>query len=235
VWFLNEDDKELFISSNLVDSSKVVVIPGEGINTRVFKNSNELKCSEHLSFLYLGRILWDKGIGEFVEAARNIKRGNRKVLFKILGFIDQKNPSAISADVIEGWQREGIIEYLGASEDVKNTILSSSCVVLPSHFREGIPRSLLEAASLEKPVIATDIPGCRDVVDDNTTGYLCQPRNASDLQEKMERMIQLSYEERIRMGKAGRQKIKDQFEISSILKCYQNSIFNLTIGKRLVK
>lgn len=228
VWFLNNEDRDLFISSKMVDRSKSVVLPSEGINTDQFKDCHATKNTEKFIFLYLGRVLWDKGVGEFVEAARKIKETRNGVIFQILGFLDQRTPSAIPPNIVTGWHREGIVEYLGSSDDVKKTILESNCIVLPSSYREGIPRSLLEAASLEKPVIASDIAGCRAVVEDGVTGYLCQPRNAFDLQQKMEKMIGLTIEQRESMGKAARKKIKKQFEIKAIIEQYQKSVIALS-------
>ena len=226
VWFLNRDDQELFTSSGLVSPAKSILLPSEGIDTATFKNtsgaSNSAGCA--FSFLFLGRILWDKGIGEYVEAARNIKKQHSNICFRILGFLDQRNPSAIPPQTVIDWHREGVIEYLGSSDNVKDVILDSDCVVLPSSYREGIPRSLLEAASLEKPVIASDIPGCRDVVVNEVTGYLCKPLSATDLQKKMEKMLLASPDERIKMGKAGREKVKSQFAMGVVLKQYQQSI-----------
>lgn len=227
VWFLNKDDQNLFISSKLVSRSKVVLLPSEGINTLEFENCDECTQSEKFSFLYLGRILWDKGIAEYVESARKIKEKNKNVVFKILGFFDDKNPSAVPAKFADRWKEEGIIEYLGSSDNVSDVILGSDCIVLPSKYKEGIPRSLLEAASLEKPIIATDIPGCRDIVDDNVTGYLCQPNSAVDLQDKMEKMLGLTHDQRALMGKAGRENIKKKFDICFILEQYRKSVLDL--------
>lgn len=226
VWFLNRDDRELFTSAGLVSPVKSILLPSEGIDTSAFKNTGPSPDpeSDSFSFLYLGRLLWDKGIGEYVEAARDIKKKNNNIFFRILGFLDQRNPSAIPPQIVTDWHQEGVIEYLGSSDNVKDLIMRSDCVVLPSSYREGIPRSLLEAASLEKPVIASDIPGCRDVVDDEVTGYLCLPKNAADLQEKMERMIQASPDQRTKMGKAGRAKVKSQFSMDIILGQYQKSV-----------
>jgi len=226
VWFLNRDDQELFTSSGLVSPAKSILLPSEGIDTATFKNTSGASNSAGgtFSFLFLGRILWDKGIGEYVEAARNIKKQYSNICFRILGFLDQRNPSAIRPQTVTDWHREGVIEYLGSSDNVKDVILTSDCVVLPSSYREGIPRSLLEAASLEKPVIASDIPGCRDVVVNEVTGYLCKPMNASDLQKKMEKMFLAPPEERMKMGKAGREKVESQFAIEVILSQYQKSI-----------
>jgi len=226
VWFLNKDDQELFASAGLVSSSKSILLPGEGIDIFTFKNTGGVSnsTSDDFSFLFLGRILWDKGIGEYVEAARNIKTQYGNIRFRILGFLDQRNPSAIPPQMVTSWHQEGIIEYLGASDNVKDVILGSDCVVLPSSYREGIPRSLLEAASLEKPVIASDIPGCRDVVINEVTGYLCKPMSASDLQAKMVKMLLAQPDEREKMGKAGREKVKSQFAMEIILKQYQKSV-----------
>jgi glycosyltransferase involved in cell wall biosynthesis len=193
----------------------------EGINLEKFNQQGERNTRNGTTFLFLGRLLWDKGIGEFIEAARNIKNKYNTTIFKILGFLDCENPTAISKWQLEAWISEGVIEYLGDTDYVKEVILESDCVVLPSVFREGIPRSLLEASSLGIPVIATDIPGCRDVVDDNVTGYLCSPKNHMDLEKKMELIVNASEEKRRTMGKAGRDRVSKLFDVNIIIGAYR--------------
>lgn len=223
VWFLNKDDAELFYSHNLVNPSKVKVLPGEGIDTEKFRNDGCLPAGKDINFLFLGRLLWDKGVGEYVAASRIILQQHDNVKFKVLGFLDVQNPSAIDRSQLQQWIDEGVIEYLGEVTDVREEIFRADCVVLPS-YREGVPRSLLEASSMGKPVIATDVPGCRDVVDDGVTGYLCKPQDDNDLAEKFELLINVSSQKRREMGLAGRKKVKAMFEIRQVLRYYEEAL-----------
>ena len=141
-------------------------------------------------------MLWAKGVGEYVEAAKIIKEKNKNVEFHVIGFLDIKTPTAISSGQMNEWIEDGSIKYLGTSDNIQREIAKINCVVLPSFYREGVPRILLEAASMAKPIITTDNIGCRNVVDDGINGYLCEPKNVWDLVNKMEMMINISKSER---------------------------------------
>jgi len=224
VFFQNNDDMSLFIHLGLVKEELAERIPGSGINT-VHYSSDEHQESRHggVIFLLVARMLWDKGVGEFVDAARIVKQQFPEARFQLLGFLDVVNPQAISREQMEQWHAEGVIEYLGVSNDVKSKILAADCVVLPS-YREGLPRTLIEGASLAKPLIATDVPGCRDVVDDCSTGYLCEVKNATDLADKMVMMLNLPELERVKMGERGREKVIKEFDEEIVLGKYIETI-----------
>jgi glycosyltransferase involved in cell wall biosynthesis len=207
-----------------------MILPSEGIDTEKFAAKTYSKKQNEISFLFLGRLLWDKGVGEYIDAARNVKKKHNDVRFKVLGFLDPSNRSAISRLQLEKWIEEGTIEYLGVASDVREIVLDSDCVVLPSYYREGIPRSLLEAACLGKSVITTDIPGCREVIDDGITGYFCEPRNIIDLQEKMEKIINMDEETRIIMGEAGRSKVIKLYDMRIIIEKYK-SVVSIALTK----
>ena len=128
---------------------------------------------------------------------------------------------------MDAWVKEGIVEYLGAVDDVRPTYANVNCIVLPSYYREGVPRALLEAASMGIPVITTNTPGCRDAVDDAITGFLCRPRDARDLALKMQAMLSLGQAERFRMGRAGREKMLKQFDERLVISKYLNVIAQL--------
>jgi glycosyltransferase involved in cell wall biosynthesis len=157
-----------------------------------------------------------------------LKRKYKNLEFQLLGFLDVQNPSAISQKQMESWEKEGIIHYLGSTDDVRNIIAGVDCVVLPSFYREGIPRSLLEAASMAKPIITTNNVGCNEVVDDEINGFLCKPMDTQDLIMKMEKMIFISKEDRIRMGEKGREKILKEFNEHIVIRKYVQSIENIT-------
>jgi len=211
VLFQNADDRELFKREKLISEDvPQEVIPGTGIDTDYFK-VRPYPESYPVTFLLIARMLWDKGVGEFVEAARQIKLEFSDVRFQLLGFLDVINRTAISRQQMQVWEDEGIIEYLGQTKDVRPYTRDAHCVVLPS-YREGLPRTLLEAAAMGRPIITTDVTGCREVVDHGVNGYLCKERDTNDLAEKMRDMIKLSIDERREMGLRGRKMMEQNFD-----------------------
>ncbi len=218
VFFQNREDKELFVQKNLV--KRYDVLPGSGINTEKFKPIKIEKKDNIFRFLLIARMIWDKGIGEYVEAAKIIKQKYKDVEFLLLGPVGVDNPTAIPKEQIDKWQKEELVKYLGTTDDIKSEIAKVDCVVLPTYYREGVPRVLLEAAAMEKPLIATNIAGCKEVVEDGINGYLCRVKDSEDLADKMEKMLNLSEDKRKAMGKAGRQKITNQFDENIVIKKY---------------
>lgn len=228
VWFLNHEDQFAFVSAGLVDSRKCTVLPGEGIDLDFFApfNGADERRSDPLCFLLIARMLWDKGVGEYVAAARALKAKYKDVRFQMLGPAGGDGPSAIAQSQVDAWVAEGVVEYLGTVRDVRPMIDAASCVVLPS-YREGIPRALLEAAAMGRPVVATAVPGCADVVDDEKTGLLCRERDAEDLAAKMEAIVRLDREGWRRMGAAARAKMQSSFDEKFIIEHYRNVIHAL--------
>jgi glycosyltransferase involved in cell wall biosynthesis len=224
VFFQNNEDFELFTSSGLVDINKSDVLPGSGVNTEIFKPIEKTKNLEKVVFLLISRMLWDKGVGEYVEAARILTKKYPNVEFQLLGFLDVVNNSAISKEQMDTWVNEGIINYLGTSDNVKNEISNADCMVLPSFYREGTPRTLLESASMAKPIVTTDNIGCKDVVNDEESGYLCRIKDATDLASKLELIINMSEEERKAMGQKGREKIKKEFDEKIVIDKYLDAV-----------
>jgi glycosyltransferase involved in cell wall biosynthesis len=228
VFFQNEDDLEEFVRSGLVSREKAARIPGSGVDLERFAAATNTRHDGECKFLFTSRLLWDKGLAEYVKAARLVKAAAPHTRFLLLGFLDVANPSAVPRDQVERWHRDGIVDYLGSTDDVVSQLAAVDCVVLPSFYREGVPRSLLEAASMGLPVITTDTPGCRDVVEDGVTGYLCRPRDAGDLAAKMMRMAALSAEERTVMGAAGREKMVREFDERIVIARYLEVIDGIT-------
>lgn len=228
VFFLNTYDRELFISSRLVKAEKATVIPGSGIDTVKFKPIRVARSADDpIRFLLIGRLIKDKGIVEFVEAAKQMKaQEGDKVEFCILGSYYFGNPTAIKEEEIAYWEEEGIIKYLGSSDNVPSIIAQADCIVLPS-YREGISQVLLEAASMEKPLIATDVPGCKEVVEEGVTGYLCRAKDAEDLREKIMQMYLLPPAQRNAMGRRGREKVIAEFEERVVNEKYLEAIASL--------
>jgi len=228
VFFQNPDDMSLFLEHHLVGAPQAVRLPGSGVDVNWFAPDRS-KSSHNSSFCFLlsARLLWDKGIGEFVEAARTLLNDGRDVEFQLLGFLGVENSSAIPEKTIQQWEQAGIIRYLGSTDDVRHRLAQADCVVLPSYYREGVPRSLLEAASMAIPVITTDAVGCREVVDDGVTGYLCKPRDANDLSDKMRLIMDMPSGERVAMGQKGREKMLREFNEKLVIDRYLVAIRHL--------
>jgi len=223
VFFQNRDDFELFTNEGLVNRARCDILPGSGVDTERFKPQIKVK-SDVIRFLHISRMIWEKGIGEYVEAARVIKEKYPNVEFCLLGFLDVENPGAISRDQMTDWVKEGAINYLGVSDNVDEVISTADCVVLPSYYREGTPKTLLESASSAKPIITTDNVGCRDVVEHGVNGYLCEPRSSEDLIAKIEMFLALTEEERLEMGRKSREKMKREFDESIVFDKYLEAL-----------
>lgn len=223
VFFQNEDDRQLFITGGLVDEALTDRLPGSGVDLSKYKPVR-LPGKYQIRFLLIARMLWDKGVAEYVEAAGLLKRHGLKAEVCLLGFLDVQNPAAISKSQMDEWMTEGVVRYLGMSDNVREEIAQADCVVLPSFYREGTPRALLEAAAMARPIITTDSVGCRDVVEDGVNGFLCRPKDASDLADKMARMIGMSFAEREAMGLRGREKVEREFDEKIVIQKYLEAI-----------
>jgi glycosyltransferase involved in cell wall biosynthesis len=226
VFFQNSDDWELFTRRRLIEREQGRLLPGSGIDLSRFGYQHLPQNDGGLTFLMISRLLRDKGVLEYVEAARQMKVRGIRARFQLLGAADAKNRSAVSAAAVEEWHREGTIEYLGTLSDVRPAIRAADCVVLPS-YREGAPRTLIEAAAMGRPVIATDVPGCRSVVEHGATGLLCLARDASSLADALVRVSEMSFEARAAMGKAGRQKMEREFDEEFVVTAYRQAIDEL--------
>ena len=220
VWFLNEDDRRIFLEHSLVSSEKSVLLHGEGVNLSYFSPQTNGQTDGRIRFLLIARMLWDKGIGEFVEAARLVRTTYPQAIFQLLGACGVANPSVIERAQISEWEAQGVIEYLGTTHDVRPLIANADCVVLPSFYREGVPRTLMEAAAMAKPLITTDNVGCRDVLLPGISGFLCPIKNASALAACCEKLIALSAAERLAMGHRGRALMAQQFDESIVIEQY---------------
>ena len=229
VWFLNEDDRQAFLEYSLVRENIAKLLHGEGVNVSHFSPIPSASDNNSTTFLLVARMLWDKGIGEYIEAARVIKSKYPKTHFQLLGACDVLNPSLISREQISIWESEGIVEYLGTTDDVRTVIANVDCVVLPS-YREGIPRTMLEAAAMAKPLIVSDAPGCKDVVINGKTGFLCKVKNRDSLAAAMELIINQSTQERVDMGVAGRNLVLQKFDEQVVIKKYIDMLSRYNLG-----
>jgi glycosyltransferase involved in cell wall biosynthesis len=226
VFFQNKDDRQLFIEYRLVSEGVTDLLPGSGIDLAKF-SPTPLPARTPIRFLLIARMLWDKGVGEFVEAARQLKHKGLDAEFCLLGFLDVQNPAAISRKQMDEWVTEGTIRHLGVSDNVREEINQAQCIVLPS-YREGTPRTLLEAAAMARPIVTTNAVGCREVVDDGINGYLCRAKDASDLADKMARIAKMTSREREAMGARGREKVEQEFDEQIVIKKYVDAISAIT-------
>ena len=227
VFFQNEDDRKLFLRNGLVRAGVTEVLPGSGINLEEFVPAPEFKRNQPFVFLMVARVLFDKGIVEFVQASKMVQEKYPQVKCRLLGQIDERSRSGVKQQQLEEWLATGVIEYLGTTDDVAAVVVKADCVVLPS-YREGTPRTLLEAAAMAKPLIATNVPGCREVVEQGVNGYLCRARSAQDLADKMLQMLQLSNPELERMGQASRQIAVTRFDDRLVIRKYLQAITEVT-------
>ncbi len=225
VLFQNDEDRNLFVHENLIQPSKADIVPGSGIDLEKFVFES-LPRNKEFTFLLISRLIHDKGIFEFIEAIRKLKEKGIKAKYQLLGAIDEKHKSGIPEKIIRSWIDSGTVEYLGRTEDVRAYIKNADCVVLPS-YREGTPRTLLEASSMGRPVITTDVAGCNNVVVDNVNGLLCRIKDPDDLATKMEMMHNLHYDEREAMGRQGRKRMEILFNEKVVIDKYLREISNL--------
>jgi glycosyltransferase involved in cell wall biosynthesis len=212
VFFQNRDDMSLFVAGRLVGrGQRRVLIHGSGVNLDRFRPA--ALPPPPVTFLFVGRIIGDKGIREFVDAARLVHASHPEARFEVAGSPDT-NPTAIPADELAGWEAEGLVTFHGEVEDVRPLLASSHVLVLPS-YGEGMPRSVLEAMAMARPVIATDVPGCRDAVENGRTGYLVPARDADTLAAAMLGAL-ASPDELESMGRAGRARAEALFDVRSV-------------------
>ncbi|UZK69009.1 glycosyltransferase family 4 protein [Sphingomonas sp. S1-29] len=224
VFFQNRHDRDLFVEQRIIDPARAEILPGSGIDPDHFDPARFAPPPAHpFRFLLIARLIRDKGVFEYVDAARSVQAVHPDAAFDIMGFLDVVNPTAIPRATVDGWVREGVIAYCGASPDVRPAIAAADCIVLPS-YREGMSRVLLEAAAMATPAITTRVPGCADIVRDGVTGLLCEPRSAADLATKMLAMIALPREDRDRMGNTARTLATTCFSEVQVIRLYRDAI-----------
>lgn len=233
VWFLNQEDKSLFVEQSLVSPFKARLINGEGVDVRKYQSHIELSTTP-FTFLFIGRVLWDKGVGEFVRAAQVIKKQYPRAQCHILGQLGANNPACVSIEQMDAWEKTRTVKYLGETSNVLPYIDNATCIVLPS-YREGVSRVLLEAAAMERPIIATNVPGCREIVIDGHNGFLCEAQDTNSLIACMMHMLSLSSMELIEFGKNGRARVLEQFDEQKTIALYKHKLqeYFLTEGHEL--
>lgn len=229
VFFQNEEDKAYFLSKRIVRPERSARIYGSGVDLERFVPRPQNPRPETV-FLLVSRLLREKGVGDYVEAARRLRNAGVPARFRIVGIFDEDNPKAITRAEMEAWVREGAVEFLGASRDVRDPMSDADCVVLPSSYREGVPRVLIEAAALGRPLVAYANVGVGDIVETGRNGFLVPSRNVEALAEALTRMARMSPEERSMLCLESRRIAEERFDEQRIAQEYVWAIKNVIGG-----
>lgn len=216
--FQNSDDRRLFDLNHIfTPDTRVEIIPGSGVDIKKFSYFGLIE--KPVVFLFSGRILWDKGIRELVNAIKVVKLQHPQVKLIVMGNYFLANPSAVQPESVESWVKEGLLEYLGMVDNVEEIMRETDCIVLPS-YREGLPRALMEACSMGKPIITVDSVGCREVIEDGYNGFLAKPKDVDSLATAMLNFIELSFADKVQMGLNGRRKMENEFDQQIVINKY---------------
>lgn len=208
----NPDDLNAFVSASIADPANVRLIAGSGVNTDRFSPTSKSSASEgSKKVLLAARLLWEKGIAEYIEAAQQLKTLGYSVDFLLAGEPDLGNPNSVQQEQVETWKQAGIIKPVGHVVDMAELLKSIDIMVLPSFYREGVPRSLIEAAAAGLPIVTTDAPGCRDIVENGVNGFLVPVRDSNALAEALRKILE-DPALASRMGEAGRSKALAEFD-----------------------
>lgn len=232
VFFQNADDRDLFVARKIVRAEQARLLPGSGIDLDHFAPAKVLADDDEMRFLFIGRLLGDKGVREFVEAARLLRPEHPSWRFQLLGDIDAQNRSGVAPAELRQWVEQGLVEHLGHADDVRPFIAVANAVVLPS-YREGLPRSLLEAAAMARPLIATDVPGNRQLVDHGVNGLLCEVRDPRSLAEAMRKFGRMDFAQRRQMGIAGRELVARDYGVDRVVRAYLDALAQLSADARV--
>ncbi|MDL0431981.1 glycosyltransferase family 4 protein [Marinobacter sp. TBZ242] len=222
LFFQNEEDLSVFHDSGLLGETSVTLLPGSGVDLKRFQ-ATPMPEVPPVTFLMIARLLGDKGVREYAAAASMLKKQGVDAHCLLLGQLGVSNRTAITADEVEAWQAEGVLEYLGETDDVRPFIRESHVLVLPS-YREGMPRTVLEAAAMGRPAIVTDVPGCRHAIEPEVTGWLCEVRNVESLAEQMRRVVEMGASELQRAGDAARKHMEERFSEDLVVQAYLNCL-----------
>ena len=222
VFFQNPEDLKLFVTRQIVKPDAVDLLPGSGIDLRKFQPFPFTR-NKTFTFLLISRLITDKGILDYIEAVKSLRESGFHARFQILGAMDPEHKRGIKVSTIREWIDANIIEYLGTTRDVRKYIEHADCIVLPS-YREGTPRTLLEAASSSKPIITTDVPGCNHVVVNEYNGLLCRMKDPADLAEKMKQLAGCDDEKLDRLGRNGRLKMEAEYNENLVINKYLRAL-----------
>jgi glycosyltransferase involved in cell wall biosynthesis len=228
VFIQNQSDCDQFISSRFT-FKRYFLIPGSGVDIEKFKPLNsQFTDRGEANFIFIARLIREKGFFEYIEAAKQIKRDYNNVSFFVMGsfYKSGASKSYIDESIVEKLHNEGIIIYLGQNDNIIPIVEKMDCIVLPS-YREGVSNTLMEGAALAKPLIATNVPGCKELIDHEVNGFICNPKDSIDLEAKMKSFIELDKKQRQEMGILARKKVVGSFNRDFVIKEYQKVITSL--------
>jgi glycosyltransferase involved in cell wall biosynthesis len=227
VFCQNEEDYRLLIQTKLVPEDRLSMLPGSGVDLQRFHPDLLEPHEDHFRFLYAGRMLADKGLYELIDAVRSLNADSLQCTLWLCGFSDVENVSAIRQSELDAWGDIPGVEYLGPSDYMEKLYAQVDCVVLPS-YREGMPRSLLEAGAMGLPVVTTDVPGCRNIVEAGFNGLLCEAKSSDSLKHALQRMLVMTSDERAEMGRNGRglvsEKFGDQLVVEAAMRAVESAL-----------
>lgn len=217
VFFQNSENMQFFMDKKIA-VGKHDLLPGSGVNLQKFVPL-EYPCSEKIEFTFIARIMKEKGIDQYLEAAEYIKKKYPNTVFHVCGFCEQAYEERLK-DLSD----KGVITYHGLVKDIKTILKNVHCTVHPTYYPEGMSNVLLESCASARPIITTNRSGCREIVDDGVNGYVCRQQDSKDLIEKIEKFISLSHDEKKKMGENGRQKVEKEFDRQIVVQKYMDSI-----------
>ncbi|PHD24446.1 glycosyltransferase family 4 protein [Bacillus wiedmannii] len=220
VFFQNTEDMRTIVERGIIKGD-YELIPGSGVNLEEYK-FKDFPNKDTVTFIFIGRIMRDKGIDQYLEAAKIIKKKYPNTQFNVIGFVEKTQPHY--NDMINQLENEGYITYLGYQSDVKPFVKEAHCLIQPSHGGEGLSNVLLEAAATGRALIASNIPGCRETISEGENGYIFEAKNTNSLVEKIESFIHLTHIERKQMGTSSREKIEKEFDRNIVVKAYMNKV-----------
>ncbi|WGW04492.1 glycosyltransferase family 4 protein [Tropicibacter oceani] len=224
VFLQNPEDRDVFLHAGLIAPEQAFLLPGSGVDLKAFSTEPLPGKGGQQTFLLVARMLREKGVIEFVEAARKVAKTHPQARFLLLGPFGEGKAGGLERDEIAALTADGVVEHLGAVKDVRPALSQADCVVLPSYYREGTPRSLLEAAAKGRPIITTHMPGCKDVVEPGKNGYLVNPRDSDSLAEAMTQFLDLDDDARVEMGKASRSRMETRFDEQIVIDAYLEAL-----------
>ena len=216
----NEDNMKVFEKYKIADDKRKL-IPGSGVNLTKYKLLDYPKETDNLEFLFIGRIMKEKGIDLYIETAKYIRNKYKNTRFHVIGYCEQDYENTL-----EDLQKQGIIIYHGKQDNMIAFYKLSCCTIHPTYYPEGMSNVLLESAASGRPVITTDKPGCREIVDNKVTGFIVKPQDLEDLKSTVEKFINMLYEEKVNMGLKGRKKVEKEFDRNIVINKYIDEICN---------